>query len=944
MKKQLYSVSTIIVVFLSINAVVPYLTQGHLDIGDLDDYEDPFVPTYIFNEKTHTDTLSNEIATLGRVLFYDNHLSLNESISCASCHKQEFAFGDTLVASPGFDKKLTERHSTRLVNLNFSHMPEVFWDRRAGHLDSLPLMVLSNSIEMGFSGKDGQPDIDSLVNRLDQVEYLEPLFDMAYGSSDITAEKVNLALTQFVRSIVSYDSKYDIARSMVDSARQDFPLFTAEENLGKSIYFSPFSPQIVNRGSTAHMRKMGCAECHGIDNFTSRKTSLTGNNGIIGVIGHENEIDTTVKRSPSLRDLINPEGIEIGPFMHDGSLPTLSKVMDHYSTIGLQGHKTTIGLHTSLDVDQPNGTYNGAGGPSGPQGPVGPPPAMIPRLNADDTKAVIAFMKTLTGQNIYTDPKWSDPFNDSGQLTITDHCDDQVIGEEHIEICEGEQYQQYYRTGIYKKRIKRIGQCDSIVHINLNVIPAAEEVISTTICYGEEYEGYNETGQYLEVLSSAHGCDSLRWINLEVLPRKSWHRNIRICRGMDYEGYTERGYYIDTLVANNGCDSIRTINLRITNPSYDYTPIEICEGEAYDGYSQAGYYYYYKSVPGECDLGIYLNLTVIPTSEEYIQTETCEDDPYEGYTGTGIHVDTLVNYMGCDSIRTIDLTVLYNTDSEHNTKICQGEAYEGYTESGLYTDILTNQAGCDSTRYIELTVLSHSQSYTAMEICEGEEYEGYTHSGHYIDMMTNAAGCDSTRVIDLKILKHSESYYSPSICLGETYEGYNSTGSYVDVLSNHEGCDSTRHIELTVLYPSESYEEPHICPGENYEGYTEGEHYELHTNAVGCDSLRIINVIEILEEDVICTPEYEEEYKLIDDTDYISIYPNPIADIMNIKIDKPERTTSTLRIYDSNHAMVLTQNIDDRETAIDASDLPAGVYIVHIRDGLNRFVGKVFKL
>ena len=94
---------------------------------------------------------------------------------------------------------------------------------------------------------------------------------------------------------------------------------------------------------------MGCADCHGIDNFTTRETSLTGNNGIITVLDHPEEFDTTVKRSPSLRDLINPAGVEIGPFMHDDSIGTLDEVLDHYATIGLPGEQP-LGLHTSLNL------------------------------------------------------------------------------------------------------------------------------------------------------------------------------------------------------------------------------------------------------------------------------------------------------------------------------------------------------------------------------------------------------------------------------------------------------------------------------------------------------------------------------------------------------------------------------------------------------------------
>lgn len=103
--KRKFTVFLILVAILISIQAIPFFISKTLDLGFLHNYEEPQIPSYVFNEEVHTDEISDEISTLGRVLFYDNHLSLNETISCASCHKQEFAFGDTLVASPGFDKK-----------------------------------------------------------------------------------------------------------------------------------------------------------------------------------------------------------------------------------------------------------------------------------------------------------------------------------------------------------------------------------------------------------------------------------------------------------------------------------------------------------------------------------------------------------------------------------------------------------------------------------------------------------------------------------------------------------------------------------------------------------------------------------------------------------------------------------------------------------------------
>jgi cytochrome c peroxidase len=126
------------------------LTAATIDLDNLFDYEGQITPVYITRDnQSMENVISNEGATLGRVLFYDKNLSLNNTISCGSCHKQEFAFSDTAVRSVGFEGGLTGRHSMRLINARFADEMRFFWDKRAESLEVQTTMPVQDHVEMG---------------------------------------------------------------------------------------------------------------------------------------------------------------------------------------------------------------------------------------------------------------------------------------------------------------------------------------------------------------------------------------------------------------------------------------------------------------------------------------------------------------------------------------------------------------------------------------------------------------------------------------------------------------------------------------------------------------------------------------------------------------------------------------------------------------------------
>jgi cytochrome c peroxidase len=201
--------SILVTLFVVTPLVVHAQTHGVVDLNNLANYANQPVPSYITKDNTPANNpLTDAGATLGRVLFYDKQLSADNTIACASCHLQQHAFGDPEQASTGVNGT-TGRHSMRLINMRFAVKDRVFWDERAASLEEQATMPFHDHIEMGFSGDNGDPAFDSLLSKMADLERYPILFDFVYGDSDITEERLQLALSQFMRSIQSFDSRFD---------------------------------------------------------------------------------------------------------------------------------------------------------------------------------------------------------------------------------------------------------------------------------------------------------------------------------------------------------------------------------------------------------------------------------------------------------------------------------------------------------------------------------------------------------------------------------------------------------------------------------------------------------------------------------------------------------------------------------------------------------------
>jgi cytochrome c peroxidase len=373
---------------------------------------DPVLPMVPYDYQSKHN-INDHYATLGRVLFYDRKLSVNDAVACGSCHQQQFAFANNTKFDRGFDGQFLNRNSPSIQgfrgfdnrintfqfpnnennspNANNQKKVLLFWDGRQTSLADMVLNPVLNHKEMNM------PDFASLTAKLSELPYYKTLFANAYGDESITKERIALALEAFVCCL---NTKTVNAFSTSGATVEPIPILsqiTTQEEMGRFLF---------------HV-KYNCAECHD----PSSKTNITnpGNPGEppgnpepygnpvptgddlsfaffnIGLdqvsidrgLGNitSRPGDVGLFRVPTLQNIAFT-----APYMHDGRFTTLSQVLDHYS------HEIKPNQNLSPKFKNFDGS-----------------PKKLNILPAEK-EAIIAFLKTLKNDDFLTNPMYSDPF------------------------------------------------------------------------------------------------------------------------------------------------------------------------------------------------------------------------------------------------------------------------------------------------------------------------------------------------------------------------------------------------------------------------------------------------------------------------------------------------------------------------------------------------------
>jgi len=362
----------------AVNSYPSVAAATSLDLNSPLNYTSPTLPAHYdanvlaATNQTPNNVTTNKGATLGRVLFNDVRLSFNGTKSCASCHQQSNGFVDQAQFSTGFAGGLTTAHSMRLSNVAFYQGNSMFWDKRASSIEDQATDPIQNATEMGFDATHG--GFSALISKMQNLSYYPELFTWVYGDAAITEARVQNALAQFQRTMISANSKWDRAYAVVYAANgnantpQNFgrslavntipaaDRFTASEDNGRDLFM-----RAPNNGGK------GCAGCHQPPTFAldpnSRSNGLDLN-------------ETVIFKSPSLKNVALS-----GRFMHDGRFSSLNQVLTHYAS-GVQAG-------TARDNRLPVGG--------------------IP-MTAQEQADIVAFLLTLTDATLNTDTRFGNPF------------------------------------------------------------------------------------------------------------------------------------------------------------------------------------------------------------------------------------------------------------------------------------------------------------------------------------------------------------------------------------------------------------------------------------------------------------------------------------------------------------------------------------------------------
>ena len=299
-----------------------------------------------------SNELTEEVVNLGRHLFYDPILSNDNTISCASCHKQEYAFGDNTQFSFGVNQSIGERNVPTIINAAFQSNFD--WDGKSNSIEDQAARPIFNEIELHNA------NWSEVINRIEMSDQYVDLFCAAFGTANIDSLHILMAIAQFERTLISYNSKFD-------QWLNGQIMFTSEELDGFNIYNT-------ERGD--------CFHCHPIGLFTDNIFHNNGLDSEFQDLGRynitNNMLDQGSFKSPSLRN------IEFSaPYMHDGRFTNLEEVIDHYN----------FGGYDSPTVD-PLMKYVGVG-----------------LLLTDQEKSNLkAFLLTLSDPSFIDNPDFSNPF------------------------------------------------------------------------------------------------------------------------------------------------------------------------------------------------------------------------------------------------------------------------------------------------------------------------------------------------------------------------------------------------------------------------------------------------------------------------------------------------------------------------------------------------------
>ena len=507
-------------------------------------------------------------------------------------------------------------------------------------------------------------------------------------------------------------------------------------------------------------------------------------------------------------------------------------------------------------------------------------------------------------------------------------------------------------TGTYFLVASNTCGTDTTLTVNINVNPTFDITLSETICFGDSFvfngTSYNQTGVYPATFTTVNSCDSVVTLNLTVLPEITNTVQESICDGSTFtfgsQTLSSAGTFTEVFTTSNGCDSTVTLTLTINEIPSVATQISggsFCEGENvtltasfnnnptnYEWFkggvalqtttsasltlnsvdaSDAGNYFLVGSNACGNDTTDAVQVLVNPTFDITLNETICFGDSFvfngTSYSQTGIYSANLTTVDGCDSIVNLDLVVIPEIINNIQATICDGDTYTLGTQSlnstGIYNEVFSAANGCDSTVTLNLTVIDASTVFTVSEeICAGESFTFGTQvlssSGTYTETFVSTIGCDS--VVELSLVVSAPIDLTVTISNNDTVVTANQAGAsyqWIDCATNQEVLGATN---------------------QSFTPQVAGE-YAVEITVNGCTEVSACYFVEAT--DVSVPFSFQREIKL---------YPNPTR---NYSVIENIPNGTLLQIFDLLGRNVLSIEAVNENYILNVDDFSEGVYIIN---------------
>jgi uncharacterized repeat protein (TIGR01451 family) len=504
-------------------------------------------------------------------------------------------------------------------------------------------------------------------------------------------------------------------------------------------------------------------------------------------------------------------------------------------------------------------------------------------------------------------------------------------------------------SGFYTRKLMKSNGCDSFKVLNISFVAPIRDTQNITSCNAYTYKSnvYHASQSFFDTITSGL-CDTIRFVNL-LINKIPVSKNLNGCKSVLFnaKSYNLSGTYADSI--SGACDTLYTLNITII-PYRDTLNISSCKAYSY----KSTVYHSSKSfadtiTSGPCDTFRWVNISVVKDSIQKTLTG-CSAVIFNSktYTTSGSYIDSLSTGV-CDTI--FGLTIVINPikNTTVNINAFDSFSYKGntYTSSQIVKDTLKTGVGCDSILSIDLKIKKLVKDSAILSGCSQVVYNGktYRQNGTYKDTFV-ATSSDTIRTLFINIFAPTKDSISVTACNNYRFGDsvYTATGIYNYMLKTNKGCDSLTVLNLKINKVDKTVQrvgtqyisnEPDTI-GVTYQWYICNPFRKISgaTTRVFTTITKASFAVEIknnvCKDTSICVS-YNSSGIMHELEGQISLYPNPITDLLNIDFGMYLNEVE-VSVYNVLGSEILSKKIKNTtKEVIDFSHLESGAYVLKIQ-------------